>query len=188
MRNLFQRRVVIGCFVLTTGLFVTMSSVAAPQDRLAECTSSVSDVADLFSCLLKGQFPSPHCQKNDQPVLAAPLAKSPTLDFGARTQYGALNRGTVFSGNPGALVRSPLSGLVVFAGEWSSYRELILIDACDFHAILVGARPEFVTRGQYVHAGDVIARIDLEETAPRIYLEFRRGGKPINPSPYWQQK
>lgn len=135
------------------------------------------------------QFPSPHCQSNGQPVLAPPLAKDPTLDFGARTQYGAQSPGVVFSGNPGTLVRAPVSGLVVFAGEWSSYRELILIDACDFHAILVGASPVFVSRGQYVHAGDVIARIDQEESdETRIYLEFRRGGTPIDPSPYWQRK
>jgi septal ring factor EnvC (AmiA/AmiB activator) len=116
------------------------------------------------------------------------------LAFGDKTQFGGLSKGQVFETRPGAQIVAPCDGWVVYAGEFRSYGQLLIINAGGgYHMLLAGlsqidAQPgEFVLAAQPVGTmGGVSGARGAQRTgAPVLYVELRKDGRPIDPEPWW---
>ena len=100
-----------------------------------------------------------------------------------------------------AQVTSPCDGWVVYAGEFRSYGQLLIINAGDgYHVLLAGLSQIDVQPGQFVLTAEPVGTMSgwseefaavREVSGPVLYVEFRKDGRPIDPDPWWatgQQK
>ncbi len=133
--------------------------------------------------------------------LPLPAQGRRVLAFGERTQYGANSKGMVIETRSGAQVTAPCDGWIVYAGEFRSYGQLLIINAGDgYHVLLAGMSQIDAQPGQFVLAAEPIGTMSgavkagqssVQTNAPVLYVEFRRDGRPIDPDPWWvagQQK
>lgn len=117
------------------------------------------------------------------------------LSYGDKTQYGSQSKGMVLETRTNAQITSPCDGWVLFAGEFRSYGQLLIINAGGgYHILLAGLSRIDVEPGQFVLAAEPVgtmggsaARGDgkNETSSPVLYVEFRKDGRPIDPSPWW---
>ncbi|MCC7253903.1 MAG: peptidoglycan DD-metalloendopeptidase family protein [Hyphomicrobium sp.] len=136
--------------------------------------------------------------------LPLPARGRRALGFGDKTQYGGTSKGLVLETRFGARVTSPCDGWVVYAGEFRSYGQLLIINAGGgYHVLIAGLSQMDVGPGQFVLAAEPIGtmsgaprtaqlasgRTGLGEppqtSAPVLYIEFRKDGEPINSDPWW---
>ena len=133
--------------------------------------------------------------------LPLPAQGRRVLAFGERTQYGANSKGVVIETRSSAQITSPCDGWVVFAGEFRSYGQLLIINAGDgYHVLLAGMSQIDVAPGQFVLAAEPVGTMSSASKfgqeardvgLPVLYVEFRKDGRPIDPDPWWvagQQK
>lgn len=97
----------------------------------------------------------------------------------------------------GAIVTAPVDSVVAYAGTFRSYGELVILDTGqNYHILLAGMDRINVSQGQFLLAGEPIgtmgnqqiasvASLDIGKSAPMLYIEFRKQGKPVNPAPWW---
>lgn len=114
------------------------------------------------------------------------------------TGHGA--RGVTVASAPGALVTAPADGHVVFAGQFRSYGQMIILNTGDgFHLVLTGMDAIKTAQGKFVFAGEPLAvmgekrvasaaALALETDRPTLYIEFRKDGKPVDSQPWWSGK
>lgn len=123
------------------------------------------------------------------------------MSFGERTQYGGQSKGMVLETRSGGQVVAPCDGWVLYAGEFRSYGQLLIINAGDgYHVLLAGMSQIDVQPGQFVLTAEPIGTMSgrqstspgsTQSNAPVLYIEFRKDGRPIDPDPWWihsQQK
>lgn len=142
-----------------------------------------------------------HLAKGKLPM---PARGRRALGFGDKTQYGGTSKGLVIETRFGARVTAPCDGWVVYAGEFRSYGQLLIINAGGgYHVLIAGLSQMDVGPGQFVLAAEPIgtmsgaprtAQLATERTgmgqppqssAPVLYIEFRKDGEPINSDPWW---
>jgi septal ring factor EnvC (AmiA/AmiB activator) len=94
-------------------------------------------------------------------------------------------------------VTSPCDGWIVYAGEFRSYGQLLIINAGGgYHVLLAGLSQIDVQPGQFVLAAEPVGTMNGWSTstqaqpaavtnAPVLYVEFRKDGSPIDPDPWW---
>ena len=145
-----------------------------------------------------------------KPAIAFDLAKAKlplpaqgrkVLAFGEKTQFGGSSKGIVLETRASALVTSPCDGWIVYAGEFRSYGQLLIINAGGgYHVLVAGLSQIDVQPGQFVLAAEAIGTMSgqpksaqgaSQSSAPVLYIEFRKDGQPIDPDPWWvagQQK
>lgn len=97
-----------------------------------------------------------------------------------------------------AVIISPTDALVAFAGPFRSYGQLIILNVGNgYHIILIGMSKINVTQGQFVLAGEPLGMMGMQfvansialnigKSSPMLYIEFRKQGKPVNPTPWWR--
>jgi murein hydrolase activator len=139
--------------------------------------------------------------------LPLPAQGRRVLSFGEKTQYGGKSKGLVLETRPSAQVTSPCDGWIVYAGEFRSYGQLLIINAGGgYHVLVAGLSRIDVQPGQFVIAAEPVgtmsgapraapgtlknaAQVSTQDSAqsnsPVLYVEFRRNGKPIDPDPWW---
>ena len=133
--------------------------------------------------------------------LPLPAQGRRVLAFGERTQFGGQSKGLVIETRTTAQVTAPCDGWIVFAGEFRSYGQLLIINAGDgYHVLLAGMSQIDVQPGQFVLAAEPVGTMSgapkaqastVQTSAPVLYVEFRKDGRPIDPDPWWvagQQK
>lgn len=128
-------------------------------------------------------------------LLPLPAQGRKVLNFGDKTQYGGQSKGIVLETRQGAQVTSPCDGWIVYAGEFRSYGQLLIINAGDgYHVLLAGLSQIDVQPGQFVLAAEPIGTMSgwsqqtrpvAANSAPVLYVEFRKDGRPVNPDPWW---
>jgi septal ring factor EnvC (AmiA/AmiB activator) len=130
--------------------------------------------------------------------LPLPAQGRQVLKFGEKTQYGGQSKGMVLETRLGAQVTSPCDGWIVYAGEFRSYGQLLIINAGGgYHVLLAGLSQIDVQPGQFVLAAEPVGTMNGWSTqasqpaavsnAPVLYVEFRKDGAPIDPGPWWVQ-
>jgi septal ring factor EnvC (AmiA/AmiB activator) len=94
-------------------------------------------------------------------------------------------------------VLSPTDGWIVYAGPFRSYGQLLIINAGGgYHVLLSGMERIDVQLGQFVLAGEPVAAmaspqlasigaVDMGAAAQALYIEFRKDGTSIDPTPWW---
>jgi murein hydrolase activator len=133
--------------------------------------------------------------------LPLPAQGRKVLTYGDKTQFGGSSKGIVIETRPSALVTAPCDGWIVYAGEFRSYGQLLIINAGGgYHILVAGLSQIDVQPGQFVLAAEAIGTMSAQpkssqaqpdQAAPVLYIEFRKDGQPIDPDPWWvagQQK
>jgi septal ring factor EnvC (AmiA/AmiB activator) len=127
--------------------------------------------------------------------LPLPAQGRKVLAFGEKTQYGGQSKGLVLETRQGGQITSPCDGWIVYAGEFRSYGQLLIINAGGgYHVLLAGLSQIDVQPGQFVLAAEPVGTMSgwsqqaqpaAVNSAPVLYVEFRKDGRPIDPDPWW---
>jgi septal ring factor EnvC (AmiA/AmiB activator) len=117
-------------------------------------------------------------------------------EFGASDGVGGTQKGQSILAHPDAQITSPCDGWVVYAGAFRSYGQLLILNAGGgYHVVLAGMERISVDLGQFVLTGEPVAVMGggsqvsaaaaTKSKQPVLYVEFRKDGAPIDPSPWW---
>ena len=127
--------------------------------------------------------------------LPLPVQGRRVLTFGEKTQFGSQSKGLVIETRQGGQVVSPSDGWIVYAGEFRSYGQLLIINAGGgYHILLAGLSQIDAQLGQFVLAGEPVgvmstaansSQARAQDNAPVLYIEFRKDQRPIDPDPWW---
>ncbi len=106
--------------------------------------------------------------------------------FGQTQSDGRAARGIVIAARKGAQVVAPFDGKVVYAGEFRSYGQILIIEhGGRYHTLLAGLGRIDAVVGQWLLAGEPVGILDgARGSGPELYLELRHAGQPINPLPW----
>jgi murein hydrolase activator len=117
--------------------------------------------------------------------------------FGASDAYGGVEKGISIAARPKAIVVSPADGWVMYAAPYRTYGQLLIVNAGDgYYLVLAGMERTSVAVGQFVLAGEPVgvmgdgatrtaSAVAIGASQPILYVEFRKDGTPIDPSPWW---
>lgn len=125
--------------------------------------------------------------------LPMPAQGKRVMAFGDKTQFGSKSNGIVIETRHSAQVTSPCDGWIVYAGEFRSYGQLLIINAGGgYHVLLAGVSRIDVQVGQFVLAAEPVGimqpkAVKAQDSAPVLYVEFRKEGRPVDPDPWWFQ-
>ena len=128
--------------------------------------------------------------------LPLPVNGSRIREFGGSDGAGGTQKGLSIAAHPGAQITAPCDGWVVYAGPFRSYGQLLILNAGGgYHVLLAGMERISVDLGQFVLTGEPVAimgddsqataTVTAEPKQPVLYVEFRKDGTPIDPSPWW---
>ena len=116
--------------------------------------------------------------------LARPVIGRVAVAFGAKEEAGAA-KGVRFATAPGAQVIAPFGGEIVFSGPFRGYGPLLIIDHGEgYHSLLAGLGRIDAAVGQKILAGEPVGIMSGGNGPIRLYMELRRGGKPVDPVPW----
>ncbi len=85
---------------------------------------------------------------------------------------------------------SPCAGRAVFGGPFRSYGQVLIVDCGQHtHVVLAGLARLDTRVGDRVVAGEPVGVLGGDGGAEgggggRLYLEIRRGGRPVDPRPW----
>ena len=117
-------------------------------------------------------------------------------EFGAPDTLGSTEKGLTIATRAGAQVTVPCDGWVVYAGAFRNYGQVLILNAGGgYHVVLAGMERISVDVGQFVLTGEpvaimgsgsqVAATLASGSNQPVLYVEFRKDGTPVDPSPWW---
>jgi septal ring factor EnvC (AmiA/AmiB activator) len=117
-------------------------------------------------------------------------------EFGASDNLGGTEKGLTIATRASAQVTAPCDGWVVYAAAFRNYGQVLILNAGGgYHVVLAGMERISVNVGQFVLTGEPVAAMGegshLAATLasgsrqPMLYVEFRKDGTPIDPTPWW---
>lgn len=112
-----------------------------------------------------------------------PVAGRMVSGFAARNGSSQRTQGIVLAPRPRAAVVAPARGRVAFAGPYRGYGRIVIIEHADgWTSLVTGLGRSELAVGEELLAG---APLGFAAAAnPRITLELRRAGTPVNPLAY----
>jgi murein hydrolase activator len=176
-------------------------ALRAREQQQALATPANESVVEIKPGSTKVAFASPDRLKPALPFEAAkgslrlPAQGKRIKGFGDADATGGTLKGISLQTRPEARITAPADGWVVYAGEFRSYGQLLIINAGGgYHVLLAGLTRIDVSLGQFVLAGEPIAVMGNSATPsqgdssrPVLYVEFRKDGRPIDPDPWWAE-
>ncbi|MCM8731113.1 murein hydrolase activator EnvC family protein [Hephaestia sp. GCM10023244] len=115
-----------------------------------------------------------------------PVAGRLVTGFGAMSAAGVRSRGLTIDPADGAPVIAPAAGTVAFARTFRDYGPIVIIDhGAGWTTLVAGLGVLSVRPGDVVAQGDAIGHAGTmrDGAAPRVTVELRRKGRPINITP-----
>ncbi len=110
-----------------------------------------------------------------------PVQGTIVSNYGEGKDIRKSKNGVVFKVFEESFVTSPINGMVVFANQFRSYGNLIIIENNEgYYCILSGMKKIMISSGNEVFMGEPIAKISAENNS-QLYFELRLNGKIINP-------
>ncbi len=117
-------------------------------------------------------------------------------EFGVPDSLGSAEKGLTIATRAGSQVTAPCDGWVVYAASFRNYGQVLIINAGGgYHVVLAGMERISVDVGQFVLTGEpvaimgtgsqVAATLASGSNQPVLYVEFRKDGTPVDPSPWW---
>jgi septal ring factor EnvC (AmiA/AmiB activator) len=168
------------------------SNAAGPAAPAAEGEPVVLAPSDRMAMLTPGRIKPAMPFVDARGLLPIPVQGRRVLTYGEKTQYGSQSKGLVIETRHGAQVVSPCDGWIVYAGEFRSYGQLLIINAGGgYHILLAGLSQIDAQLGQFVLAGEPVgvmraaAKSATQDNAPVLYIEFRKDQRPVDPDPWW---
>jgi septal ring factor EnvC (AmiA/AmiB activator) len=177
-------------------------ALRAREQQQALATPDDENVVEIKPESTKIAFASPDRLKPAMPFEAAkgslrrPAQGRRIKRFGDADATGGTRKGISLQTRSEARITAPADGWVVYAGEFRSYGQLLIINAGGgYHVLLAGMSRIDVSLGQFVLAGEPIAVMGNSATPsqgddnsrPVLYVEFRKDGRPIDPDPWWAE-
>jgi len=129
--------------------------------------------------------------------LPQPVAGTLLKDFGQEDEFGGVTEGQSIATRPGSNVTSPADGWVVYSGPFRSFGQLLILNTGDgYHVLLAGLDRIDAELGQFVLTGEPVgvmgatqwasaSTFGLGSTQPILYVEFRKDGRAVDPTPWW---
>ena len=171
----------------------TITPPASGNDRSPSVV--LAPTGDRMAMLTPGRIKPAIPFPDAKGLLPLPAQGRRVLTFGEKTQYGSQSKGVVLETRHGGQVVSPSDGWIVYAGEFRSYGQLLIINAGGgYHILLAGLSQIDVQLGQFVLAGEPVgvmsaaaraSPVKAQENSPILYIEFRKDQRPIDPDPWW---
>jgi len=157
---------------------------AESQQSVPKVCDSASDVAALVDCARKHEPDRiARCASAKPAPMSWPAPGEVLQAFGVATKYGAVSKGLVIATPSEASVRSPVAGIVLFAGPFRSFGQLVVIDACTHDILLAGMSRIDVPLGHLVAKDHLIgAMAKTTSDTPVLYIEARNDGRPVDPA------
>ncbi len=169
-----------------------------PQRKAAE-----ADAAAVTARVAAGAFKGPArlapgtMFTDAKGMLPLPVTGNVSKRFGADDGFGSVEHGISLATRAKAVVSAPSDGWISFSGPYRTYGQLVIINAgSGYYIVLAGMDHIDVALGQFVLAGEPVgamgdgsvktaAAIALGGAQPILYVEFRKDGAAIDPSPWW---
>lgn len=105
--------------------------------------------------------------------------------FGESDELGAPSKGIRIETRAGAQVVAPYDGQIVYAAPFRSYGRLLIIEHGEGYLTLIGGLGRIDGQvGQTVVAGEPVGIMGEGQARTVLYVELRRNGQPVNPSPW----
>lgn len=105
-------------------------------------------------------------------------------NYGDETSAGLHAKGITIEARGGSAVIAPYNGSVLFSGPFKNYGQLLIIDNGDGYLMLLAGMEQMnVTSGQEILAGEPVGK--LKTGTPKLYVEIRKDGQPIDPAPWF---
>ncbi len=130
-------------------------------------------------------------------LLPQPVNGSLVNGFNKRDTLGGMTKGISLATRPNAIVSAPSDGWVSYAGPFRTYGQLLILNVGGgYYILLAGMDRISVSLGQFVLAGEPVATMgdpqkdssgqpSSDKRVPTLYIEFRKDGTPIDPTPWW---
>lgn len=131
--------------------------------------------------------------------LPRPVSGTMLKDFGQDDDFGGVTEGQSIATRPGSNVTAPSDGWVVYSGPFRSFGQLLILNTGDgYHVLLAGMDRVDAELGQFVLAGEPVgimgatqwasaSTFGMGSTQPILYVEFRKDGRAIDPTPWWDR-
>ncbi len=118
--------------------------------------------------------------------LRPPAAGEVVRRFAEVAGDGTASEGIFIRTRAEAQVVSPFDARVEFAGPFSTYGGLLILNVGEgYYMVLSGMAVTYASAGQSVLAGEPVGAMpDTGQTAPELYLELRRDGHAMDPGPW----
>lgn len=177
-------------------------ALRAREQKQALATPDNESVVEIKPASTRVAFASPDRLKPALPfetakgTLRLPAQGKRVKGFGDADAAGSTLKGISLQTRGEARITAPADGWVVYAGEFRSYGQLLIINAGGgYHVLLAGMSRIDVSLGQFVLAGEPIAVMGNsaapsqggDSLRPVLYVEFRKDGRPIDPDPWWAE-
>ena len=122
--------------------------------------------------------------------LTPPVRGVLVLGFGDVAPDGSPSQGIQIESLPAAQVVAPHDGQIVFRGPFRGYGERLIVEhSGGYHTLLAGLGRTDVVVGQWLRTGEPVGIMDSpRDGKPRLYVELRRGGRPIDPWPWFEAR
>jgi septal ring factor EnvC (AmiA/AmiB activator) len=119
-------------------------------------------------------------------AFAMPARGKLVSGFDETTALGLSTKGIIIETRASAQIVAPYDGRVAFAGQFREYGLLLIIDHGEgYHTLLAGMGRIDVLLDQQVLAGEPVGVMEaVKDGKPRLYVELRSEGRPINPLPW----
>ncbi len=172
---------------------------AKAREKLEQTTSDTVEIKPdqkkKYAFLSPGRIKPGIAFQKTKGALPRPARGETYLKFGDALKHGGVSEGQWVRTRKDARIVSPADGWIVYAGEFRSYGQLLIIDAGGgYHILLAGMKRIDAEVGQFVLASEPVAVMgapasedgtrDLDDR-PALYIEFRKSGRPVNPAPWW---
>lgn len=129
-------------------------------------------------------------------LLPMPVSGSLVRSFGAPDGAGGTAKGISIQTRAGSVVTAPADGWVAFVGPFRSFGQLLIVNTGGgYYILMAGMERINVELGQFVLAGEPVAlmgaaaaeaaAVGTDGKNPVLYVEFRRDGQSIDPTPWW---
>ena len=163
---------------------------------LAKKSQSLNDlVGRLFASRIPLQRPqkgarSPHTPRTVKGATIGPLplpAEGPVSDNFNDTTVPNRLQGLMVETRNGSYVTAPFDGVILFAGPFRSYGQLLILEIREgYHILMAGIEKLNTFVGQQVLAGEPLGSMGSNKNAGtpfgnRLYVEVRENNQPVSP-------
>src|SRR5882724_5730149 len=174
-------------------------------DEIARDSARNKDRTDLAALQDPGRLAPAVAFASARGQLPLPVNGVRIKEFGASDSLGGTEKGLVIATRAGSQVTAPCDGWVVYSAPFRNYGQVLILNAGGgYHVVLAGMERISVNVGQFVLTGEpiaimigspgngsqaaatqVAANFVSSSDKPVLYVEFRKDGSPIDPSPWW---
>jgi len=175
----------------------TAAEQRAAAERVAGLAGEARDMRDLLSRLappaaqpaatLRLERPADIRPFPTEPAGLTPPARGRLVGrYGETRDTDLYSRGITIETRPQAQVVAPYDGQIAFRGPFRGYGEILIIEhGQGYHTLLAGLGRIDAVVGQWLLGGEPVGVMGPSAGgSPKLYVELRRGGQPINPAPW----